>query len=1120
MQGSVRGDFTLPKSISSASRTNRANAAPAVPAAPAIYYASPLVIGGGVAAEPELARIAGLGFDTLLIAPPCQPGMSGSPFDVSDPARLHPALGGGATQDYLRDLSARLARHGMALMVDVALDHLAADAPLVADHPALFRMARHDPAKPLDPRRPMERADIALTRCEDAAAVSTLADLFAPILADWARAGVAGFRALAPHRVPPALWRAVLDRVRQVRPDLAALAWTPGLAAAEVASLSACGFTRSVGSTPWWDGRAAWLVREYEDRRWHLPSIGLVEDPAGPRLAAQDTVARQRALVLAATTGCGLLMPMGFEYRAARPLDMISERGADWTRRDPAAADRLGETIRAAIALTRRCPPLGVAGQMMPLSGPGAPVAAFARVGGGDLRRTEEVALVFVNPSLHAPASGLPDAALAALDGRFRSLSAVYPGEGSEALMPGQPVRLGPGEVRVFAGSATAPRAVTTPALTAKAARAMPRIAIERVTPAVDDGRFAVKRLAGETVAFAADIFGDGHEVLAAVLRWQAPGDETWREAPMTRGENDRWSGSVPLVAPGRYQVVIEAWRDLFAGWRDEVEKKHAADVPIALELREGIALVEQAASRAKGADGKRLAALLRRLADASEGDRLHVLLAEETRQLVQRWAERTQAVRTTQRYPVMADRRAAVFASWYEMFPRSASDDASRHGTFDDVIRHLPRVRDMGFDVLYFTPIHPIGRRNRKGRNNTLTAGPDDPGSPYAIGAAEGGHDALHPELGDLAAFQRLVAAAQAHGLELALDFAIQCSPDHPWLEQHPGWFAWRPDGSLRYAENPPKKYEDIVNVDFYAPDAVPGLWIALRDVILHWVEQGVRTFRVDNPHTKPLPFWDWMIGEVQARDPGVIFLSEAFTRPKMMQRLAKVGFTQSYTYFTWRNTKAELTEYLTELTTSAAAEFYRPHFFVNTPDINPVFLQRSGRAGHLIRAALATTLSGLWGAYSGFELCEAQAMPGKEEYLDSEKYEIRAWDWDRPGNIVAEITTLNRIRRENPALQTHLGIGFLNCWNDNILAFRKMTPDRGNLVVVAINLDPFSVQEAGFEVPLWEFGLPDHAGVAVEDLVSGRSWEWHGKVQQLRLDPAVQPYAILRISVLGAPA
>jgi starch synthase (maltosyl-transferring) len=1096
--------------------------------APAIYLASPLVIGTGAEADRQIARIAGLGFDTLLIAPPCRPGAGGNLFDIAEPTRTHPGLGGGQTTDYLADLSGRLAGLGMTLMVDVVLDHLAADAPLVAEHPDLFRLGHRGTEAPLDPRRPIARSDIAVARGADTAAQARLAGIFGPILADWARAGVAGFRAIAPQAVPAGVWRAVLDEARQVRPDLLAMAWTPGLSPTQVANLAGCGFTRSVGSAPWWDGRAPWLAREYEERRLVLPALGLVEDPDGPRLAAGipglDRAARQqvleRALALAAASGTGLVMPMGVEHGAMRPGDLAAAAPAEPSWRDGATDEGAAAAIASAIATMRRCAPLGVAGQMMPLSAPGAPVAIFARALGGDLRRAEEVALVFVNASLHAPATVLPDAALAALGGRFDALRPVAEGDDAAALTPGHAIALAPGEVRLFAGRAAAPRTATLPALSGKAARAMPRLAIERVAPSVDDGRFAVKRLAGEAVTFSADIFADGHDVLAAVLRWQAPGQDGWQEAPMARGENDRWSGAMPLATIGLHRVVVEAWRDLFATWRDEVEKKHAAGVPIALELREGAALVKQAAKRAKGPDGRRFAALLARLETASEGDRLHELLSEETRLLVRRWAERSQAVRTPQAYPVMADRRAAAFASWYEMFPRSAANDASRHGTFDDVVRHLPRVRAMGFDVLYFTPIHPIGQRNRKGRNNTLTPGPTDPGSPYAIGAAEGGHDALHPELGDLAAFHRLVAAAEAHGIEIALDFAIQCSPDHPWLEAHPGWFAWRPDGSLRYAENPPKKYEDIVNVDFYAADAVPDLWIALRDVILHWVEQGVRTFRVDNPHTKPLPFWEWMIGEVQARHPEAIFLSEAFTRPKMMHRLAKLGFTQSYTYFTWRNTKAELVEYVTELSTPPVAEFYRPHFFVNTPDINPVFLQRSGRAGHLIRAALAATLSGLWGVYSGFELCEAQALPGKEEYLDSEKYEIRAWDWDRPGNIVPEITALNRIRRENPALQTHLGVAFLNCWNDNILAFRKMTADRSNLVVVAICLDPFAAQEAAFEVPLWEFGLPDDGGVAVEDLVSGRGWTWHGKVQRLRLDPAAQPYAILRLSSLGGTA
>lgn len=1092
---------------------------------PVIYYASPLMFNVGAAADLHIKRIAALGFNALLIAPPCQPGLSGSLHDMSDPGRLHAALGGGPTEVYLRDMATRLATHGMTLLVDVALDHLAADSHLVAGHPDLFQPARAHGDAPLDPRRPLERADIAMTRCDSPEAEARLAKIFGSILASWADTGVSGIRAVAPHLVPASLWRAVLDAAREARPDLVALAWTPGLSLAEVAALAGCGFTHSVGSTPWWDGRASWLAREYEERRLLLPSIGLVEDPAGPRIAAgtppDDKPARrralERALALAATTGTGLLMPMGFEQGAVRPVDMTADRPADWSWKGEFADEQVSAAISAAISLVRSCAPLGSAGQMVPLSGPGAPVAALARVPGGDLRRAEEVAIVLANASPHAPASILPDGILAALDGRFPSLRQVFPTEGVDLLAAGRPAVLAPGEVRVFAGRAAPPGKATTRALSAKAARAMPRIAIERVAPAVDDGRFPVKRLAGESVAVSADILGDGHETLAAVLRWQPPGESVWQEAPMAKGENDRWTGRVPLAAPGIHSIVVEAWRDLFATWRDEVEKKHAADVPIALELQEGIALVEHAAARAEGEDAERFSALLRRLVQAPEGDRLHDLLAEETRLLMRRWAERNQAVRTDHAYPIMADRRAAAFASWYEMFPRSAADDASRHGTFDDVARHLPRVRAMGFDVLYFTPIHPIGRKNRKGRNNTLKAGPGDPGSPYAIGAAEGGHDALHPDLGDLAAFRRLVSAAEAHGLELALDFAIQCSPDHPWLAEHPSWFAWRPDGSLRYAENPPKKYEDIVNVDFYAPDAVPDLWIALRDVILHWIEQGVRTFRVDNPHTKPLPFWEWMIADIQARHPDAIFLSEAFTRPKMMKRLAKIGFTQSYTYFTWRNTKAELTEYLTELTTTEAADFYRPHFFVNTPDINPVFLQRSGRAGHLIRAALATTLSGLWGAYCGFELCEARALPGKEEYLDSEKYEIRAWDWDRPGNIVAEITDLNRIRRENPALQTHLGLNFLNCWNDSIIAYRKMTADRTNLVLVAVNLDPFAAQEASFEVPLWDLGLPDDAEVAVEDLLTGRSWRWRGKVQRLRLDPAVLPHAILRLSAPG---
>jgi starch synthase (maltosyl-transferring) len=451
---------------------------------------------------------------------------------------------------------------------------------------------------------------------------------------------------------------------------------------------------------------------------------------------------------------------------------------------------------------------------------------------------------------------------------------------------------------------------------------------------------------------------------------------------------------------------------------------------------------------------------------------------------------------------PVQAERLAAGFAAWYEVFPRSLSDDPTRHGTFADVERHLPRIRDMGFDVLYFPPFHPIGRTNRKGRNNTLTPAPDDPGSPYAIGSPDGGHDKLHPELGTIEDFQHLRAACAEHGLELAMDFAIQCSPDHPWLKQHRDWFNWRPDGSIRYAENPPKKYEDIVNVDFYAPGAVPGLWNELCDVVLYWASQGIRLFRVDNPHTKPLPFWEWMIAEVQARYPDAVFLAEAFTRPKVMYRLAKVGFSQSYTYFTWRDTKAEFQEYLTELTQGPPREFFRPHFFVNTPDINPVFLQTSGRPGFLIRAALAATLSGLWGVYNGFELCEGTPMPGKEEYLDSEKYQLRAWDWDRPGNIVPEITQLNAIRRLNPALHSHLGVTFLPASGDQVLFFEKANKDRSNVILVAISMDPRYPQYAELSIP---------AASDVTDLLQGRQQRWSDRTERITLTPD-RPYAIWR--------
>ncbi|WP_438308862.1 alpha-1,4-glucan--maltose-1-phosphate maltosyltransferase [Pseudomonas guariconensis] len=639
-----------------------------------------------------------------------------------------------------------------------------------------------------------------------------------------------------------------------------------------------------------------------------------------------------------------------------------------------------------------------------------------------------------------------------------------------------------------------------------------PRIVVEDTQPVLDAGTFATKAVRGQRVAVSSKVYSDGHDRLAVVLHWRQAHSRRWHTVPMHSPGNDLWLAEFTPLELGLHLFSIEAWIDPFATYCHDLEKKYHAGVDVTLELEEGRLLLGKGAERSNGQLRGQLEQLQQRLPTLATDDQVALLLEPGTAALMVDAEHRSYLTRSAE-FPVDVDREQALFASWYELFPRSITDSAERHGTFNDVHQRLPMIRDMGFDVLYFPPIHPIGTKHRKGRNNALQAEPGDPGSPYAIGSPEGGHDAIHPQLGSREDFRRLVAAAAEHGLEIALDFAIQCSQDHPWLTEHPGWFSWRPDGTIRYAENPPKKYQDIVNVDFYAAEAVPSLWLALRDVVIGWVEEGVRTFRVDNPHTKPLPFWQWLIANVRSRYPDVIFLAEAFTRPAMMARLGKVGYAQSYTYFTWRNTKQELREYFLELNQPPWCHCYRPNFFVNTPDINPYFLQTSGRAGFLIRAALATMGSGLWGMYSGFELCEGTPLPGKEEYLDSEKYEIRPRDFTQPGNIIAEIAQLNRIRRQNRALQTHLGVAFFNCWNDNILYFAKRTPERDNYILVAISLDPHNAQEAHFELPLWELGLDDNADTLGEDLMNGHRWTWHGKTQWMRIEPWHLPFGIWRI-------
>ena len=662
----------------------------------------------------------------------------------------------------------------------------------------------------------------------------------------------------------------------------------------------------------------------------------------------------------------------------------------------------------------------------------------------------------------------------------------------------------------------SAPRAVRSPRAEAGSPpRGEGRVIIEGVAPEIDAGAAPAKRVVGDLFTVEADIFTDGHEVVRAEVLYRPADEARWRRAPMAFVENDRWAGSFILDRNTRWLYTIEGWRDPYASWSRDVTKKRDAGQDIGLELSEGESMLRSL--EADGPDAEVKARILFRLDQLPYRDpsRLDVLLADETEALMQRVGERANLSRYPRTLTVVADRTAARFSAWYELFPRSQSDDPVRHGTFDDVIRKLPYVRDLGFDVLYFTPIHPIGRTNRKGRNNALKAGPNDPGSVYAIGADEGGHTAIHPELGTLDDFDRLVAAARGHGLEIALDFAVQCSPDHPWIKEHPEWFEWRPDGTIRFAENPPKKYEDIVNVHFYG-ESFPDLWYALRDAFLFWVEHGVKIFRVDNPHTKPIPFWEWMIRDINERHPDVLFLAEAFTRPKMMKKLAKIGFQQSYTYFTWRNDKTEIQDYALELA-GEMGEYYRPNFFVNTPDINPYYLQTSGRPGFIVRATLAATLSSVWGMYNGFEVCDAAPIPGKEEYLDSEKYEIKAWDLDQPWHIKDHIRALNRIRREYAALQDFRNVTFLNAWNDNVLAYAKWAPDRSECVFCLVNLDPHHRQDCAYEIPLWEFGLPDHGALDVEDLLLGYRFTLHGKTHQIALDPNDRSVAIWRLRKQG---
>jgi starch synthase (maltosyl-transferring) len=698
-------------------------------------------------------------------------------------------------------------------------------------------------------------------------------------------------------------------------------------------------------------------------------------------------------------------------------------------------------------------------------------------------------------------------------------------------------------------------------------------VIIENVAPLIDNGRFPIKRGVGENLVVEADIFKDGHDIVHALLKWRRVGVVPWHETPMTplANGNDRWRATCALFENCRYEFTIEAWGDTFASWQHEFQTKVKAGLTdLASETLEGAALIVAAAARAQAAREKRdaerldkfaaqirtsdpartdelahrseLEALMSAYADRSESTEF-VLNPLSTPEILDAPAPvlpkakapargaKKKAVPSSKTqipqapasarpsYPqIIVDRERATFSQWYEFFPRSAEGRGDKGSTFRECLGRIDDARAMGFNIIYFPPIHPIGVTARKGRNNAVTAEPGEPGVPYAIGNRfqncphGGGHKDVAPELGTLEDFDWLVRETKARGLEVALDFALNCSPDHPYVHEHPEWFYKRPDGTIKYAENPPKKYQDVYPLNFHNSNW-RALWDELVSVIEFWCEREVRIFRVDNPHTKPVAFWEYLIARVQRRFPDTIFLSEAFTRPKMMKALAKAGFTHSYTYFTWRNTKQELTEYFTELTQTEMRDYFRANLWPNTPDILPFFLQHGGRPAFMIRSALAATLSPIYGIYSGFELCENAALPNREEYLDSEKYQWKERDWNAPGNIKSFMTRLNRIRQENRALQEYDNLRFYPAENENVLFYGKMTEARDNLILVIVNLDPWQSHDAFIDVPVEEFGWLPSESYQVHDLLWDERYLWHGKRNFVRLDPHTKPVHIFRV-------
>jgi starch synthase (maltosyl-transferring) len=1109
-----------------------------------LYNLFPRLAGPVEAWQEMLPRIAAMGFNAVYINPFHEVGFSGSLYAVKDHYRLDPSFRGpprnkeatATDADLLAGFAAASFRHGLRPVMDLVINHTAKDSALARAHPDWFAREADGSLKspsamdPADASKVTVWGDLAEIAYGDDRTEAAIIDYFGEVATYYMRLGFRGFRCDAAYKVPARVWRALIGAARERAPDCLFCAETLGAPLDDVMQLRGAGFDYLFNSVKWWDFEGTWLLDQYEAFRRIAPSIAFPESHDTPRLVADlqaggiTDAGRIAAFyrlryALAACFSAGVMMPLGFEYGWARPMDVVTSRPEP---AEPARFDLSGE-IAAINAMKRDLPALNVEGPQRLLSEPGDPLTILAR-------RTEDGlhwAFTLINADESATNAIDVDTLLGAVDEGTLALEDVTPGDavgsGDRAVI-GFRLEVPPLGFRVVRGIASAaarPPVDDTAARVASATRPEmhpdwapdARILIEDVYPELDGGRYPIKRVVGDPVVLWADIFRDGHDVIAAVIKYRNEITSVWREAPMRLFDNDRWTGRFVPDEVGRFRYTIEAWTDGFASWRQDAAKKRAAGTATALDFEEGHALATAAASRAAGSDALVLQHLLREIGTADEATRWEIMLSRLLTEAVGRNVVRSQPTRYRHELEVVVDRPIARTAAWYEMMPRSQGRTPGQSATFDDCVARLPEIGAMGFDVVYLPPIHPIGRVNRKGPDNSLVANPGDPGSPYAIGAAEGGHRAVHPELGGIEGFRRFVAATRELGMEVALDFATQAAPDHPWIAEHPAWFQFRADGTIKYAENPPKKYQDIVNPDFYNADRT-ALWDELRGIFLYWISEGVTIFRVDNPHTKPVPFWEWLIREVQSRHPGIVFLAEAFTRPKLLRVLAKAGFTQSYSYFTWRNTKAELTEYLTELTQGSSKEYLRPNFFTNTPDILPPFLQQGGRPAFRIRLVLAATLSSVYGIYNGFELCENTAVPGTEDYLHSEKYEWKVWDWDRPGHIKDDITRLNEIRRDHAALREFLNLRFCQASGEHVLAYIKATAARDDMVLVVVNLDWSTAQEATIELPLAELGLDRVATFDACELFTGVRQRWQGAAQTVRLDPHLNPAAIFHLT------